>query len=104
MSVFGSKTIAPQADNPLSFEAITVTDTATGLTTIPATANKAIVTVETASLRYRDDGTNPTSTVGHFMRPGAVIFLTGRNAISNFNVIRTGATSSKINVDYYNVQ
>ena len=99
-SVLGKEIVAPLQDTPISFEQISI-NTAAGLTTIPSNANKAVITVETAGLRYRDDGTNPTSSVGHNMRVGSVIFLNGRNAVLNFKAIKSGTANSKINVDYY---
>lgn len=102
-SVLGKEIVAPLQDTPISFEQITI-NTAVGLTTIPSNANKAVITVQTAGIRYKNDGTNPTATVGHDMRIGSVIFLNGRNAVLNFKAIKSGSTNSKINVDYYVTQ
>src|SRR5215471_10280162 len=43
---------------------------ATGLTPIPGGANCAMIQAEGDQIRWRDDGTNPTSTVGMFIPAG----------------------------------
>ena len=86
---------------PLNHEAVTVAGTAIGIT---ATASDgilpaaAMITVESADIRYTVDGTTPTSTVGHLALPGAIIELKDRGEVSNFLAIRTGGVSATIHV------
>ena len=63
-------------------------------------AEKALITVTTAKIRWLDDGTDPTSTLGHEAFPGDVITLDNRNRIEKFRAIRTGSTSAILEVSY----
>src|SRR5690349_10055841 len=53
---------------------------------IPAGATLAVVAIETAAVRFRDDGVAPTATVGFPLAIGAQWSATG-NPLSNFQVI-----------------
>ena len=103
MSDLGTR--RPVREFSAGFEQLAITSlvTATALASVPANANKAIMTVENATLRYRDDGTDPTSTVGLRVFINSTIILNNRDAILNFRAIRTGGSNSEINVSYYNV-
>lgn len=46
---------------------------------LPAKAIGALVSVETDSVRFRSDGTAPTTTEGHILYVGDVLDLTGAN-------------------------
>ena len=88
-----------------AFESITVTDSATRLTIANvrgsgAPAEKAFITVEVASIRYRDDGSDPTSSIGHLVFIGDTVSLDSRDKIEKFRAIRTGSTSATLRVDY----
>ena len=102
--------------DPFAYESITVADSAIGLTAAtvsPATgvgARQAYCTVEAASaaaMRYRTDGGDPTTTVGHYVLAGVaptsapgVVTLEGTNALLRFRAIRQGATSITLNCTY----
>lgn len=88
-------------DHPLTYEQRTVAATAVGFASIHADANKAIIVVETATMRWRDDGTDPTSSVGTNAFVNTTIVLDGRDRINKFRAIRTGGTSSKLSINYY---
>ena len=86
-------------------EAVTVTDTAGGLTkskylTAPPGV-AAVLTVETAPLRYLVDGTTPTASTGHVANPTSAILLRNPSELDNFSAIRTGSTSATLRVTYY---
>ena len=89
---------------PFDFEQITVTDTAIGLTASKINSSpkpkKVIITVETAQIRYRMDGTAPTASVGHLANPMDAIVLEGFSQLQNTKFIRKGATSADIFVSY----
>ncbi len=89
---------------PYDFETITVADTAIGFTASKLNASpkpkRVFITVESAPLRYRMDGTAPTSTVGHNMVPSQSLTLEGISQLNNFKAIRTGATSATLQVTY----
>lgn len=91
--------------NIFGFETLTIGTTVKTLTSSSYMdsnrnyAKKALITVETAPMRWRCDD-DPTSTVGHLLQPGDVLTLIGSANIRNFKAIRTGATSAKISVSY----
>ena len=88
------------------YEQLTVADTVQALTeamyqpTQYLKAQKAVVTVETAGLRFLTDGNNPTTTRGHELGTGDVVELNSPDEIKKFRAIRTGGTSSSIHVTY----
>lgn len=67
--------------------------------TVPAGANKAIVQAETANVRLRLDGTNPTSSVGEILVANATRELHGDELTAAKFIAASGAP--KINVHYY---
>ena len=94
-------------------ETITVDNTAGGVGFTSATykptsgdredqcAQIAKVSVETANLRWTQDGsTAPTTTVGVIQYPADIFYVRGTMNIKNFKAIRTGGTSSSIKVQY----
>ncbi len=89
---------------PFDFETITVAATAIGFTALKLAADpkikQAILTLETASIRYRIDGTNPTSSVGHLMQAKSSLVLEGFSQLNNFKAIRTGGTSGSFSVTF----
>lgn len=82
------------------FETVTVGTTAIGVTASSGdnVAHRAVMTVETAQIRFRYDGTDPTSTVGHLANVGDRLTLEGRANIRRFRAIRTGGTSASLMV------
>lgn len=95
------------AVNPFAFEQKTIDATARPLTAavyapsgqVPAAA--AFITTETADLRFRVDGTDPTAAVGHKLTVASTLTLCGRTAIANFRGIRTGATNADLFASYF---
>jgi hypothetical protein len=81
-----------------SYEQITGLGTAKGLTAPPAGATMAMIQPETQSIRWRDDGTNPTASVGMIVAAGDILFYTGN--FSDLKFIQVSA-SAIINVTYY---
>lgn len=89
---------------PSGYEAITVANTAKTLTAgTYGSAQKAIMTLETAQIRVRFDGTAPTTSEGHLVEVGDVITLNAGSQMSTFQAIRTGATSGVLKVTYYSI-
>lgn len=90
----------------VGFETLTVTGTAVGPTTAtvaPTTrpsSNYALFgPLETAQVRWRDDGTAPTASVGHLLEVGQVLEYNADPRQIQF--IRTGGTSGALPVTYY---
>ena len=68
--------------------------------------NEALITVETADIRWTCDGTTPTTTattaVGHLTAFGDSIALIGYHNIKNFKAINAvGSSGSTLRITYY---
>ena len=63
-------------------------------------AQRATITVETAGIRYRVDGGEPSSIVGLLVNNGDIITLDNFNEINLFKAIRSGAADATLNVDF----
>jgi len=82
---------------PLGYQQITSLGSSTALT-VPAKSRRAIITAETQAVRWRDDGTAPTATVG---MPVAV--LTPFEYLGDLAAIRfiEQVAGGKLNIAYY---
>lgn len=82
----------------LGYVQLTSLATAAGLT-VPVGATYAIIQAEAQAVRWRDDGTDPTTTVGMTIAAGAELRYDG-----NLRGIRfiEAAASAKLNVSFYN--
>ena len=84
-----------------AFESITVSGSAGGLTTATiAGMETALITVEAAQVRFRLDGNNPTSSVGHILEVGDVLEIDSSEAMGIVSFIRTGGTSGTLRCSY----
>jgi hypothetical protein len=61
-------------------------------------AQFALIQAQDKDVRWRDDGTNPTTTVGIVLAANDSIWYTGD--LKKFRVIETAA-SAKLNITYY---
>ena len=82
----------------LGYRQITDLSSATGLPDIPKEATMALIVPETQNVRWRDDGTNPTASVGMPIFVGASLSYDG-----DFNKIKfiEETASAKLNISYY---
>ena len=97
-SGYNEQVLSPVA----GFQTITVGVAAGGLT-VPQRARLAVITVVTDNVRYRDDGTDPTATVGHLVTAGSTIVVCGGPSLGAFRMIRqTGDATAT--VSYYGVR
>jgi hypothetical protein len=85
---FGLRTVA--------FQQSTVSTTAVALPAAGESPKRAVITVHTNAIRYRLDGTNPSTTVGHLAPTGTVIELMGPTEIASFRMIRNAAADSEV--------
>lgn len=90
----------PLGTNPLSYEQVTVSNSAVGLT-VPSGAVRAEFVVEDQPLRYRLDGTSPTATVGTLAKADKSFEIYGEAALEAFEAIRDGGTDANLSVHYY---
>lgn len=85
---------------PLGYQQITSLSAATTLT-VPAGATQAVIYVEAQAVRYRDDGTAPTASVGAPLAvtgTGAPLVYNGTLSAIQF-IEQTGG--AKIDILYY---
>lgn len=86
---------------PLGYAQVTATSSAASLPSIPSGAQVAIISVETAGIRWRDDQTAPTASVGMPIAAGAAPYEYWGN-VSAFEIIaQTG--SPVVDVSYYRI-
>lgn len=89
-----------------AFEQITVSTTAIGFTVATmvqgsSTPVMAVVSLDaTNGIRSREDGTNPTATVG-MVGAGGTTFAVCQGALGRWKAIRSGAADAIANVTYY---
>lgn len=76
----------------------TTLSAAQNLPSIPADADAALIVCATQNCRWRDDGTDPTTTIGQLLVAGSMLWY--RGTLANFRIIEVAA-SSQLNVSYY---
>ena len=87
-------------------ESITVDNTVGGVGLTGATygtSRYALITAETAQMRFTVSGNAPTTTHGHLLNPGDTIYLDSLADITAFRAIRTGSVSGVLQVSYSGV-
>jgi hypothetical protein len=82
----------------VSFESLTVSSTAVGLT-VPSNVHSAFVSTDGETVRFRMDGSNPTSTVGHKL-PLDTFIEFYRDDLAHVRFIATGSDATLF-VTYY---
>lgn len=80
---------------------VTVAATAIALPNIPSDATHALISTETADLRWLDTGTNPSATQGHKLPLDNYFWISGRQRLLDWKMIRVGGTSALVTVTYY---
>jgi hypothetical protein len=89
---------------PIGFQTLTVSGSAVGLT-VPTAANiMAIISVENNSVRYRDDGTNPTASIGFLLYPGNTLNLENLTVLNATKFIAVDGTDATLSIGYYQQQ
>ena len=91
------KIVAAGDTDPVGYQQITDLSSAVGLT-VPADATFCTIQAEDQKIRWRDDGTDPTTTVGTILAVEELFQYTGN--LSALSLIETTA-SAKCNVSYY---
>ena len=100
--------------NNIDYSTLTVTNSAQVVSTaaspaMVSQAQGAVMTVETAPIRYRDDGTAPTSTEGHLLMPGDVLKYDSwtvpsqnwKQVLRALQVIRTGTDNGLLKISWF---
>ena len=81
------------------FQQLTVTNAVVITLTVPQEAVMAIVNVQDQPVYSRDDGTDPTTTVGRLNKADTELAVCG-SAMNRIGFIASGS-DAKINVSYY---
>src|SRR3990172_1407416 len=91
---------------PFAFETVSVSTSAIGLTATTynpgqgsANAVLAMLSTETDTIRFRLDGTAPTSSVGHQIFSGSFFYICAGD-LSKLTMIRSGASDVAVSVTY----
>lgn len=107
LAALGVVAVVRAAVDYTAFEQITVANSAIGLTSATIVqgsghvqANTATCRLETAQIRYRIDGTAPTTTVGTLLEIGDSVILRGTDVLLKFSAIRTGGSSGVLDCTY----
>ena len=75
-----------------------------GSPALPAAANRVYITCETQDVRWRADGTAPTSTEGHTLaKDDSISFTSGnyRQFLETVEFIATSAGDGKLKLTYF---
>ncbi len=88
-----------QSIKALGYVQLTNLAAAVGMGTIPAGTSFAIVQPETANTRWRDDGTDPTSTVGYPLAAGSELQYDAAQ-LTRVKFIEQSA-GAKLNICFY---
>ena len=83
---------------PAGYVQLTSVSAATGLGTIPDGVTMVMIQPETQNVRWRDDGTNPTTTVGALIVANDILYYSG--PMASFKLIEVTA-SAKVNLTFY---
>jgi len=82
-----------EARNVIAYATLTVSNAAAGVgladasTAITSNVKRAVITVETDQVRYREDGTAPASDEGHLLNAGDILQFMDANYQKTLNAI-----------------
>ena len=94
--------IKPGAYTPLGYQQITAGTLASATAlTVPTGATIAVIEVEAANVRWRDDGTSPTASVGMILSPNNVLTISGAAELAAIKFILQSG-SPILDISYYN--
>lgn len=89
------------ATTAFAYEAVVVSSTAVALTgAVLAGANRALLYVEAADIRYRYDGGTPTAAEGMVAAVGDTIVLEGTQNLTQFKAIRSAGSDATLRATY----
>lgn len=96
--------MADEAKTPTSyaaFETVTVSTVSKELTAATYDNQRfALITVESNAVRFRLDGTDPTSSVGHVLEAGDILTLDSLEQIQAVRFIRRDGADATLSVSY----
>ena len=78
---------------------LTVTETAVSLT-VPKGTSYACISIATAAIRLRTDGTDPTGSVGFLVTNGQELTLFGEDTLSGIILFADTSTDAVLDISY----
>lgn len=87
----------PRGVSGLGYQQITSLGSAVGLT-VPTGATLALIQAEAQDIRWRDDGSNPTASIGMYLAAGNSVYYVGPLATFKAIEVTSGAI---LNILYY---
>ncbi len=89
----------------MTFQTLTISTVAVGLDSTKyldedGNATRAFLTLEGGQVRYRFDGDDPTSSVGHILDAGGFLVVEGQNQLSTIRFIRSGTSDGAASITY----
>lgn len=85
---------------PIGYTQITSLSSAVGFGSVPSGARMALIQAESQNVRWRDDGVNPTASVGMVITSDSILLYTGEFQANKMKFIETTA-SAKLNISFY---
>tara|TARA_Y100001951_G_C11039513_1_gene129437 strand:+ start:162 stop:464 length:303 start_codon:yes stop_codon:yes gene_type:complete len=81
----------------IGYETLTLSaDTVAGLASVPDMATEAYIQCDTAAVRFRYDGSNPTTSAGTLIAADGSITLKGEDVLDSVRFISAGSASLKV--------
>ncbi len=111
MAWFGGFILETDNRIPGDYEVLTVGAAVTGLSPSKInpdtgsyarmTARAAMISPESADLRFRIDGGQPTASDGYYLVSGDTLLISGTQALQQFQAIGAGEASATLRVTYF---
>jgi hypothetical protein len=101
MSLPGAYEVVTASATAKGFTATNISPTNVAAAMYGRVAESVLLTVEGDTIRFRIDGTAPTTSLGHALGTGAILELEGRETISQFLAINTAASTSTVRATFF---
>lgn len=100
MAYSGILLLTPGEPVKSSYQKLTIDGTVKSLT-IPTDANRALLVLETAAIRFKDDENDPSSTDGIQIFANQSLVIDNERALHNFKATKKGSSSGVLHILYY---
>ncbi len=98
MAVVGGQSTVQGYQKPAGYQQITSVSSAVGFTSIPADARFVVIQPTGQNVRWRDDGVDPTATIGMLIVANDMLFYSGDFAAIKFIQV---SASAVLNYTFY---
>lgn len=90
--------MTPESGNPAGFQQATVSSAAIGLPSLPTNVKRVLLRTN-KQIRWRDDGTDPTTSVGMYLLADESLVYDAQG-FTNFKMIATSVDAT-VSITYY---